>query len=79
MHFMNSRTKEFIIAIQDKKPIYGNTNLNAFVQGMKAIEPSFMSKDTLKKHLDFYNFYFFINPSGAVYEIYKYENPNYSK
>ncbi len=78
MHFnMNKRTKEFILAIQDHKPIYGNTNLNAFVTGMKSIEPNFKSRDTLKNDLDENEFSFFINPSGLVYEIYRYKNPNY--
>lgn len=76
---MNSRTKEFIIAIQAHNTVYGNTNLNAFVDGMKSIESSFMNRETLKKHLDENDFHFFINPSGLVYEIYRYKNPNYKK
>ncbi|EDM44404.1 hypothetical protein SCB49_05225 [unidentified eubacterium SCB49] len=76
---MNKRTKEFIVAIQNKKPVYGNTNLHAFVKGMKAIEPGFKMRATLKKDLDLHNFSYFINDAGEVYEIYRYENPGYQK
>lgn len=76
---MNSRTKEFIIAIIDHKPIYGNTNLNAFYEGMKLIEPKFKSKISLQKDLDLNDFSFYVNPIGSVYEIYRYPNPNYKK
>lgn len=76
---MNERTKEFIIAIQDHKPVYGNTNINSFYIGMKSIESKFMSKITLQKNLDENDFSFFVNPSGLVYEIYRYKNPKYEK
>ena len=76
---MNQRTKEFFIAVQDHIPIYGNTNMNAFVDGMKAIEPKFMVLETLKKHLEENDFTFFISSKGKVYEIYRYKNPNYKK
>lgn len=76
---MNQRTKEFIVAIQNKTPVYGNTNLHAFVKGMKAIEPEFKMRATLKKDLDLNNFSYFINKQGVVYEIFRYENPNYLK
>ena len=76
---MNSRTKEFIVAIQAHKPIYGNTTISSFVDGMKLIESGFLSRETLTKHLDENDFYFYINPSGLVYEIYRYKNPNYIK
>jgi len=76
---MNSRTKEFIVAIQNHKAIYGNTTISAFVEGMKLIESNFMSRDTLTSHLEDNDFHFYINPSGLVYEIYRYKNPYYKK
>ncbi len=76
---MNQRTKEFIIAIQDHLPVYGNTSINAFTDGMKSIEPSFMARQTLADRLDNKDFTFYINPNGVVYEIYRYRNPNYKK
>jgi len=74
---MNNRTKEYIFAIHDHKPIYGNTNLTAFVEGMKAIEPNFMSRDTLLGRLDKYDFALFVSSLGLVYTICRYRNPNY--
>jgi hypothetical protein len=76
---MNRRTKEFIVAVQDHIPVYGNTSINAFVEGMKSIEPKFMARQTLAEKFEDADFAFFINPSGKVYEIYRYPNPNYQK
>lgn len=76
---MNQRTKTFFLAIQDHNAVYGNTTLNAFVEGMKSIEPNFMTRQTLSEKLENSDFTFFVNPSGKVYEIYRYINPNYVK
>ena len=76
---MNKRTKEFIVAILNHTPVYGNTNLHAFVQGMKNIEPEFKMRATLKKDLDLNNFAYYITKDGFVYEIYRYVNPSYQK
>lgn len=76
---MNQRTKEFIIAVLNHKPIYGNTSVNSFVEGMKLIEPGFKTRQTLTKDLEKNDFSYFINESGAVYEIYRYKNPNHKK
>lgn len=76
---MNIRTKEFIVAIQDHKAVFGETNVTAFHTGMKGIEPDFYSKDTLTKKLDEAEFCFFVNKLGKVYEIYRYKNPRLDK
>ncbi|MFD2100543.1 hypothetical protein [Flagellimonas iocasae] len=74
---MNQRTKEFIVAVQNHDTIYGETSITAFVEGMKAIEQGFYTRQTLADKLERGNFTYFVNKSGVVYEIYRYKNPNY--
>lgn len=74
---MNQRTKEFIVAISNHDTVYGETSISAFVEGMKAIEQDFYTRQTLTDKLERGNFAYFINKSGVVYEIYRYKNPKY--
>lgn len=76
---MNQRTKQYIIAIRDHKAVCGHTNLNSFVEKMKEIEPDFMTRITLGAKLQENNFAFYESKNGTVYEIYRYENPEYKK
>ena len=74
---MNKRVKEVIVAIQNSKIVYADTNINTFFKVMRVLEPTTPSKETLKKHLDKKGFHFFTNEFGTPYHVCKYENPNY--
>ncbi|MGG5486911.1 hypothetical protein [Gaetbulibacter sp. PBL-D1] len=74
---MNKRVKEVIVAIQNSKIVYADTNLNTFVRILKVLEPNTPSKDTLKRHLDLRGFYYFTTDFGTAYHICRYDNPNY--
>lgn len=74
---MNNRIKEIIVAINNHRIVYADTNLTTFIRGMEALEPSINSKSVLKKNLDKRGVHFFVNEKGYVYEIYKYSNIDY--
>lgn len=76
---MNKRIKEVIVAINNHKVVFADTNITNFVKGMKALEPKINSKESLKKHLDKNKgVFFYVNDLGAVYEIYRFKNENYA-
>lgn len=74
---MNKRVKEVIVAIQSERIVYADTNLTNFHRGMEVLEPNFINITTLRKKLKKFNKYYFVNPTGATYMIYRYENSNY--
>jgi len=76
---MNGRIKEVIIAVQNHRVIYADTNLTTFVKGMGAIDPNIITVNVLRKKLKTKGVYVYTNDAGVVYEIYQYLNPNYIK
>jgi hypothetical protein len=74
---MNKRVKEVIVAIQNSKIVYADTNLNTFHKVMRALEPMTPAKQTLRAQLDLRGFHFFTTEFGTPYHICRYENPQY--
>lgn len=74
---MDARTQHLIVAIQNHEIVFAEKTITSFVDGMKGLEPKFITRQTLSEKLDNYGFYCFINPKGKVYEIYMYSNPTY--
>lgn len=74
---MNQRIKEVIVAVQNHRVLYAETNLTTFVRGMKAIDPGILSVNHLRIKLQSKGVYVYTAENGSVYEIYQYENPNY--
>ena len=76
---MNDKTPAIFVAVCNHRIVYAKTNLNGFVNGMREIEPRFLSKDTLRKRLSADGFASFVGKKGDVYHLYSYDNPNYYK
>ena len=74
---MNKDIKEIYVAIHNNKAVYANTNLQWFIDGMKALEPNIYSRQTLKTKLSEDGVAYFTGKLGTHYVIYKYPNPNY--
>ncbi|WP_347373683.1 hypothetical protein [Aequorivita sp. Q41] len=74
---MDARTQHLIVAIQNHEVVFAEKTVARFVDGMKGLEPNFITRQTLTVKLDDYGFYCFVSPKGKVYEIYLYTNPSY--
>lgn len=74
---MNKRIKEIIVVIYQHKILYADTNINSFHKVLKALEKTTPTKETIKRNLDKSKVYFFSNEYGNMYQICKFENPNY--
>lgn len=75
---MNQRIKYVIVAVNNRKVVYANTNISDFVKGFTKIDPNVNKRAALSTKLKKHGVYTYISrKTGLVYDIYMYLNPNY--